>query len=484
MKQHYKDLLADIWLKNRVHNGPEMDYCVERLVEFCGQHLRGQAIVHDFKVGDEFNHWIVPPHWTVEHFTLKGPGGEVIATAADHPLIVCPYSHSFEGMVSLTELRQHIITRADRPDAYSFYFRQMYRHWEPGWKITLPHNLLENLTEGNYSVELRTRRGDAPMKVFEYLLPGETTDTIFIAAHLDHPGMINDSLSGCLASLGIVEALEQQFPKTRYTYRVLLVPEIIGTAIYLKCFEKRLPEAHFAFCPNMTSHDAKLALCLSKNQDSLLDLAFQQALRDAMDSHVVAPFHTYPDCGDEISFDTVGYDISSTTLSRIGEEFTHYHSSDDSLDNFLQSDWQLRHDSYVNKCVTAFQYLETNVDLQPQFSGNPCLSNPKLDLYLDPININNLSSNAARLTDANGNQIDPRNFMEYFLDALGRAQAPSLLEIAWSSGLSFDFVRNYAAKFAEKGLVKTAPTRRKRRVAIVGTTNLKVPELLSGNTAN
>ena len=484
MQQHYKDLLADIWRKNRVHNGPEMDYCVARLADFCGKHLRGQVIVHDFQPGDEFNHWIVPPHWAVEHFTLKGPDGKQIAAANDHPLIVCPYSHSFQGTVSLAELRDHVIARADRPHAYSFYFRQMYRHWEPGWKITLPHDVLENLPAGNYSIDLRTSRSKSPMKVFEYLLPGKTSDTVFIAAHLDHPGMINDSLSGCLASLNIVEALERSFPKTRYTYRVLLVPEIIGTAIYLKHFKNLVRESYFAFCPNMTSHDAKLALCLSKNQDSMLDLAFQQALRDSIDDHVVAPFHAYPDCGDEISFDTVGYDIPATTLSRIGEQFTRYHSSDDSLENFLQSDWQARHDAYVDKCTKAFEYLETNVDLSPQFSGNPCLSNPSLGLYLDPVNINNLPSGVSRLTDADGNQIDPRNFMEYFLDALGRSQAPSLLEISWASGLPFEFVANYAAKFADKGLVKTVPTRRKRRVAVVGTTNLRVPELLSGKASS
>jgi len=479
MHSKYVDLLSDLWSKNRVHNGPEMDQCVDRLARFCKEHLRGKVIVHEFEPGTEYNHWIVPPHWSVDHFELVAPDGKVIAKAADHPLIVCPYSHSFEGTVTLAELKEHIVTRSDRPDAYSFYFRQMYRHWEPGWRITLPWNQVSRLAEGSYTVRLKTSRKPLPMKVFEYLLPGETEDTIFIPGHLDHPGMINDSLSGCLAALNIVDDLEARYAKTRYTYRVLLVPEIIGTAIYLKRYEDLLPHSTFAFCPNMTSHNAKLALCLSKRQDSLLDLAFQQALIAAGVEHVVAPFHMYPDCGDEISFDTVGYDIPSTTLSRIGEQFTLYHSSDDSFDNFLQADWQARHDKYIAACVTAFTYIEENKELTATFSGNPCLSNPALDLYLDPININNLVSHAEPLKDADGNQVDPRNFMEFFLDAINRPQPPSVLEIASFCGLPFEFIAGYAGKFAAKGLLKTAPTQRKRRVPIVGTTNIKVPELLS-----
>ena len=43
----------------------------------------------------------------------------------------------------------------------------------------------------------------------------------------------------------------------------------------------------------------------------------------------------YVDCGDEISFNTVGYDIPASTLSRIGEQFVDYHMSSDNLDNFF-----------------------------------------------------------------------------------------------------------------------------------------------------
>lgn len=258
---------------------------------------------------------------------------------------------------------------------------------------------------------------------------------------------------------------------TEYTYRVWLLPEIIGSAVHLKANEGIVEHIMYGLCPNMTAHDAPLALCLSKSQTSLLDVAARLALREAADEHVVGPFHKYPDCGDEISFDTVGYNIPCTTLSRVGEMFPFYHSSADTLENFLQPDWQLRHSRFVAVLVRALQFIEQNASVVPQFKGNPCLSNPALDLYLSPANINNLRVPGAMLRKLGGGELDGRNFMEFFLDAIAR-DGVSLLEIADAADVPFDFVNSYARKFADRGLARLEMVNRRHRVPVVATASL------------
>lgn len=335
--------------------------------------------------------------------------------------------------------------------------------------------MIDTLPDGEYHVLIDVELTDEPMQVFEYVVEGRRPDTVVIPGHLDHPGMVNDSLSGCIVALQLAEALAKE--DTEYTYRVWLLPEIIGSAVHLKANEKLVPHIKYALCPNMSAHDAPLAMCMSKSETSLLDLALRLALRESAHEHVIDSFHKYPDCGDEISFDTVGYGIPATTLSRIGEMFKYYHSSADSVENFLQADWQKRHSDYVAVLNTALTYLERNRTVQPLFSGNPCLSNPDIDLYLSPSNVNNLRVKDSALKSLSGGNIDPRNFMEFFLDAIGR-EGVSIIEIADAADASFEFVAAYAQKFQDKGLARLDPVTRNHRLAVVANTALTGAEIV------
>lgn len=221
----------------------------------------------------------------------------------------------------------------------------------------------------------------------------------------------------------------------------------------------------------MTAHDAPLALCLSKQANSFLDLAIRIALKELSANHVVGQFHKYPDCGDEICFDTVGYDIPTSTLSRVGEAFRLYHSSQDDLPTFLQPDWQARHQELTAVLVGALSSVEENIGLRATFRGNPCLSNPALDLYLCPGNVNNQRVAEGDLRDLEGGTIDARNFMEFFLGCLSRADT-TVLEIAYSANLPVAYVRDYAHRFAAKGLATLCPVDRRLATSSLVPTSL------------
>ena len=475
LSKNYRDLLTQIGPMNRVHNGDEMALAVQALEEFSQTLGRGKTIVHTYDPGTIWNHWIVPKRWKVRDFRVTGPDGQTIVSKADHPLALCPYSNPVDTKINLTDLIAKTLTHDDRPDTYAFYFARMYRHWEPGWNISLPKNVIDALPEGEYHVLIDTILTYEPMQVFDYMIEGRRPDTVVIPAHLDHPGMINDSLSGCIVALQLAEFLAKE--NTEYTYKVWLLPEIIGSAVHLKANEDLIPNIKYALCPNMSAHNAPLAMCMSKSETSILDLALRLALRESNHEHVIDSFHKYPDCGDEISFDTVGYGIPATTLSRIGEMFKYYHSSGDSVENFLQADWQKRHSDYVAIMKKALTYLERNRVIRPLFSGNPCLSNPDIDLYLSPSNINNLRVKDGVLKSLSGGNIDPRNFMEFFLDAIGRGNV-SIVEIADAADTSFEFVATYVQKFEERGLAQLEPITRNHRLAVIANTALTGAELV------
>ena len=475
--KHWKDVLSKTWTRNRVHNSDELDEVLEVFRKACSSTLKGQVKVHHFKPGEVYNHWIIPPRWNLKAFELRGPNGKLIASLADSPLAVACYSESVDLKLSLGELKEKIVTRADLPDAYSFLFRGMYRHWEKSWQLSLPYSIVSRLTEGEYHVRIESERNDKPMPVFEYEWKGQSDKIVFLAGHIDHPAMVNDGLSGCLAALQAIEMLEQRVQKPLFTYRVLLVPEIIGSAVYLKRFEDVVPRVMFSLCPNMTSHDAPLAMCRSKSTRSLLDQSLRMALWETGENFLEGAFHAYPDCGDEISFDAVGYEIPSPTLSRRGESFGFYHTSNDNLTRFLEPAAQARHQRLVEILARSLEILELNFSLNTSIRGNPCLSNPNLGLYLNTSNVNNrfLKENVMRSFD--GKPVDLRNFMEFFLDSLAH-RGVSVLEIAHESQLPFDFVWNYARQFVEKGLVQSLPCERRESLNRRASTSLYLAGLV------
>jgi len=478
LDEKYIKLINQTYLLNRVHNSDELVKTLNYFDDFCKNNLRGKSKIHYYKPGTVHNYWIVPKRWNLKSFSLVDPKGNVIATEKDHPLVVGSYSCAINQSMELSELKKKIISREDMPDAYLFYVRSMYRHWENDWYLSLPFNQLKNLVNGTYQVHIDAEFSDEPMPVFEYFLKGKTEKQIFLAGHIDHPGQINDSMSGCISSINAIENIEKNIEQTEYSYRIILVPEIIASAIYLKNNENQIKDTYFAFCPNMTSHDAPLAMCYSKSQSSLLDVALHLALKESNVKFVIGPFHRYPDCGDEISFDAAGYNIPTPTLSRIGEMFKEYHTSLDNISNFLTSESQERYTEFVKVITKALLYIEKNKCIQINFSGNPCLSNPDLNLYLSSCNVGNMIVKDAQKYDLDGNMYDQREFMEYYLDAIGN-DGISILEIAYDANIPFDFVLNYTNQFQKYNLVGLNPVNRRMKLDKASSVSLKGAEGIS-----
>ncbi len=472
----YIELIDNIWQLQRVHNSDDFEFAVDTIVDFCANHLPGESRKHLFTPGETHNYWIVPKRWNLKSFSLHDAEGNLVATHHSHPLAVGAYSQSIKQGLSLQALKEKTFSRPDLPEVYSLVFGRMYRHWESGWDLSLPDKVVDALPAGEVRINIDAEFTDAPMPLFELEWTGKSEQTVFIVAHLDHPGQVNDSLSGCIASLQIIENLQRIFSHPRFTYRVLLVPEIIGSALYLGRFSDLAQKGLFCFCPNMTSHDAPLAMCQSKSQSSYLDLALELALKESEQPFVQGPFHLYPDCGDEISFDTVGLSIPTPTLSRVGEQYPAYHTSDDNLDAFLSTRAQSRHAEFVKIATRAMAIIELNQELQPQFVGIPCLSHPDLDLYLSGSNCNNVLLKDGCVLDLNHHPIDLRHFMEFFLDALNQPGV-TILDIAYAAQLPFGFVEDYAKGFMAKQLVRGKAAWNRMAIGHVSSVNLRPPQL-------
>ncbi|MGA3008412.1 MAG: DUF2172 domain-containing protein, partial [Opitutaceae bacterium] len=145
----------------------------------------------------EHNGWVIPPSWDVEEARLVREGRTVYDGKA-HPLGVIALSRSFSGTVEWEELRQHIHFDHRFDDAIPFHYRQQFRSWHRDWGFCMPKREFDALTPGRYEVVIRTQESPGELKILEYKHPGALDFTIVLGGNLDHAGVANDGMAGCV----------------------------------------------------------------------------------------------------------------------------------------------------------------------------------------------------------------------------------------------------------------------------------------------
>jgi aminopeptidase-like protein/aminoglycoside N3'-acetyltransferase len=193
--------------------------------------------IHEYSTGTHCWTWIIPEKWTCHDACLQTLNGQTIFSYTENPLHVVSYSQPLEGEVSRAELFKHLHVHPRVPDAIPF----RYYYYERDWGLCCSQRVKDSLQENKYKVIIKTTFSFATLKVGEVMVSGESDETILLCAHLDHPSMANDGLSGVVVGLEVMKELQKR-NSLRYTYRLLIVPEILGSAAYLSNNEALLPK--------------------------------------------------------------------------------------------------------------------------------------------------------------------------------------------------------------------------------------------------
>jgi aminopeptidase-like protein/aminoglycoside N3'-acetyltransferase len=293
--------------------------------------LEGQVPmrIHSYPTGLETWTWVVPEKWTCHEAYLETLDGRRLFSYADHPLHVVSYSLPFEGEVSREVLLRHLHVHSQLTDAVPFVFK----YYDRDWGLCCSRRLRDTLADERYRVVIRSDFSYGTLKVGEVVVPGRTTDSIALCAHLCHPGMVNDDLTGVVVGLDVMRHLLAR-PTPRYTYRLLIVPETIGSVAHLSQHPELLPSLKGGLFLEMLGRRHPHALQLSFAGDTPLDRCFARVLRRLAPDGWIAPFRTLAG-NDERQFNAPGVRVPMLALTRqlapSHPEFPYreYHSSHD-----------------------------------------------------------------------------------------------------------------------------------------------------------
>ncbi len=419
-------LLRDLGPLNRVICSSDYD----RTIEYLQKTLQFRVI--ECSRSDEFNGWVIPPKWDVKEAKIVR-NGTTIYDGTRHPLAVIALSRSFSGTVSRDELKKHLHFDHRYPEALTFHFRQQFRSWDRDWGFCVPRKLYDALRPGDYDVVIITEESPGILRILESTHPGTLGQTIVIGANLDHPGVVNDGLSGCAVAIDVFQRLCER--QTRYTYKVVLLPGIIGSEYYLG----KMPPAQRALILEglfleMLGTTTQLALQQSRHSPSDIEMALAHALQLSGTSHRMGPFESIL-INDEYIWEAYG--VPTASLSRF--PYPEYHCSRD--DCSIITEESLRQAADI--VLDALLFLDASPLVMKKFEGTICLSNPAYDLYVDPGQV------------ALGDIPTPeRRQMRLLMDTIPTLTRPTTVRvIARRLGLPEESVLAYLRKWQEKGLL-------------------------------
>src|SRR5262249_8343804 len=216
-----------------------------------------------------------PERWSCREAWLETLDGRRLFSYADHPLHVVSYSLPFEGVVTREELLRHLHVHPTLPDAIPF----MFKYYERDWGLCCSRNERDAVHESQYRVLIRTDFSFGRLKVGEVVVPGESAETIVLCAHLCHPAMVNDDLTGVVVGIDVVRSLLAR-PRGQYTYRLLIVPETIGSIAHLSHHPDLIPLMRGGLFLEMLGRDHPHGLQLSHHRDTPVDRCFSESLRN------------------------------------------------------------------------------------------------------------------------------------------------------------------------------------------------------------
>lgn len=327
-------------------------------------------VVREVPSGTQVFDWSVPKEWNIRNAWIKDSKGNKILDFKDNNLYVVGYSLPVNKKVNLEELKTIIYTQPEQPDAIPYvtsYYKERY-----GFCMT--QNQKNNLKEDNYHIFIDSELKDGSLTYGEIIIPGDSNKEVFLSTYVCHPSMANNELSGPAVVIYLAKWLKS-LPIRRYTYRIIFIPETIGSITYLSQNLEHLKKRVIAgFNISCVGDNRTFSYVASRYGNTLADKVAKNVLRFYYPEYKEYSFLKRG--SDERQYNAPGVDLPVCAIcrSKYGEH-PEYHTSKDNLDFITPEGLAGSFDVY-KQCIIA---LENNYKYKVKVLCEPQLG--KRGLY-------------------------------------------------------------------------------------------------------
>ena len=315
----------ELWPINRSITGEGVRETLRRISKHLPL-LKIKAVPSGTQVFD----WTIPKEWCVKKAYIVTPSGETICDFSTNNLHLLGYSVSFEGSMSFDELKEHLYTLPDQPNAIPY----ITSYYEERWGFCLTQEQFDTLENGTYKVVVDSTLFEGELNYGELLIKGKSDKEIFLSTYICHPSMANNELSGPSVVTFLAKWL-QEIGETDYSYRIIFIPETIGSITYLSRNYKDMEKKIFAgFNVSCIGDDRAYSYLPSRNGKTISDLIAKHVLK-WIDENFIK--YSWLDRGsDERQYCAPGIDLPIASILRTKYGiYPEYHTSLDNLENVV-----------------------------------------------------------------------------------------------------------------------------------------------------
>ena len=284
--------------------------------------------IHEVPTGTKVFDWTIPREWNINDAYIKNSKGEKIVDFKKSNLHVLNYSVPVNKKISLKELKSHLFTLPEHPDAIPY--RTSY--YKEDWGFCLTHNQFLQLKEDQYEVVIDSSLENGSLTYGEYFLKGKKKDEVLFSCYSCHPSMCNDNLSGVVLLTFLAKYLVNL--SLDYSYRFLFVPETIGAIAWLSKNEQKVKKIKHGLVVTCVGDPGVSSYKKSRQGNAIIDQVAINVLKNFGDNYKITDF--VPIGSDERQYCSPGFNLPIGSLQRtIAPDFPEYHTSADDT-NFVQ----------------------------------------------------------------------------------------------------------------------------------------------------
>ena len=282
--------------------------------------------VFEVPTGTKCFDWEVPKEWNIRDAYVIDPNGKKICDFKVSNLHVVGYSTPIDQDISLEELQEHLYSLPEQPTAIPY----ITSYYKERWGFCISQIERDKLVAGQYKVYIDSDLTDGSLTYGELIIPGGTEQEVFLSSYLCHPSMANNELSGPVVTLTLAKWL-LSLKSRKYTYRIIIIPETIGSITYLSRNYKTMKKNIVAgFNVSCVGDDRAYSYLPSKEGNTLADMVATHVLKHSHPDFISYSFLDRQ--SDERQYCSSGIDLPLCSIMRTKYGcYPEYHTSLDDL---------------------------------------------------------------------------------------------------------------------------------------------------------
>ncbi|MFH2104559.1 MAG: DUF4910 domain-containing protein [Chloroflexota bacterium] len=394
--------------------------------------------------------WTVPNEWNVQDAFVADSTGRRIIDFQKNNLHLVNYSIPVDATMSLAQLRPHLHTLPDLPDAIPY--RTSY--YNETWGFCLTQKQMNSLDpDEKYHVLIDATLHPGSLSYGQGTITGDSGKEYLISTYHCHPSLANDNLSGIVLWTLLFRELGQR--KLHHSYRFVIVPETIGAIVYLAQNEALAKKIVGGFIPSTVAGPGAFGYKRSFQENHQIDRVVQLTFRELGLDYIQYPFDI--NGSDERQYSSPAFRIPMGTICKDKYyEYIGYHTSLDNLE-FISADALVQTFKLYLLAIEKLEQDRTYCSRIPH--GEPMLG--KRGLY--PNIGGSIKQKAADLSTRHGerryevspehilygNELDAIRWILFYSDG-----QTSLLDIAEKSNLPMQQLFEIAERLVEHDLLE------------------------------